>query len=72
MSATPTPSSLTPISLTRFLMEEKRAGRINPHLRLRIDVVARACKRISVEDGNSTLGGVLGDAGHHREHDAAA
>ena len=39
-----TPSS---ISLTRFLIEEQRAGRINAELRLLVEVVARACKRIS-------------------------
>lgn len=51
------------ISLTRYLIEEKRAGRINPDLRLLIEVVARACKRISVAVGKGALGGVLGDAG---------
>src|SRR3546814_14034508 len=40
-----------------------RAGRINPDLRLLIEVVARACKRISVAVGKGALGGVLGDAG---------
>ncbi len=51
------------ISLTRYLIEEKRAGHINPDLRLLIEVVARACKRISVAVGKGALGGVLGDAG---------
>ena len=36
------------ISLTRFLIEEQRADRINPDLRLLIEVVARACKTISI------------------------
>ncbi len=58
MSSLPT----TPISLTRFLIEEKRAGRINPDLRLLIEVVARACKTIAVAVGKGALGGVLGDA----------
>jgi fructose-1,6-bisphosphatase I len=51
------------ISLTRFLIEEKRAGRINPELRLLVEVVARACKTIAVAVGKGALGGVLGDAG---------
>ena len=55
--------SLTPCSLTRFLIEEQRAGRINPDLRLLIEVVARACKSISIAVGKGALGGVLGDAG---------
>jgi fructose-1,6-bisphosphatase I len=49
--------------LTRFLIEEERAGHIGPDLRLLIEVVARACKRISIEVGKGALGGVLGDAG---------
>ena len=51
------------ISLTRYLIEEQRAGRINADLRLLIEVVARACKSISVAVGKGALGGVLGDAG---------
>ncbi|MCE5234377.1 MAG: class 1 fructose-bisphosphatase [Mizugakiibacter sp.] len=54
---------MTSISLTQFLIEEKRAGRINPELRLLVEVVARACKRISIAIGKGALGGVLGDAG---------
>ena len=56
-------SQTSTISLTRFLIEEQRAGRINPDLRLLIEVVARACKTISVAVGKGALGGVLGDAG---------
>jgi fructose-1,6-bisphosphatase I len=56
-------SSSPSISLTRFLIEEQRAGRINPDLRLLIEVVARACKTISIAVGKGALGGVLGDAG---------
>ena len=52
-----------PISLTRFLIEEQRAARVNPELRLLIEVVARACKSISVAVGKGALGGVLGEAG---------
>ena len=55
--------SPTHISLTRFLIEEARAGRVNADLRLLIEVVARACKSISVAVGKGALGGVLGDAG---------
>ena len=51
------------ISLTRYLIEEQRADRIGPDLRLLIEVVARACKSISVAVGKGALGGVLGDAG---------
>ncbi|NUS38499.1 MAG: class 1 fructose-bisphosphatase [Lysobacter sp.] len=51
------------ISLTRFLIEEERAGRIGADLRLLIEVVARACKTISIAVGKGALGGVLGDAG---------
>jgi fructose-1,6-bisphosphatase I len=57
------PMSHSPISLTRFLIEEQRAGHINAELRLLIEVVARACKRISIAVGKGALGGVLGDAG---------
>ena len=55
--------SLTHISLTRFMIEEKRAGRVDADLRLLIEVVARACKTIAVAVGKGALGGVLGDAG---------
>lgn len=51
------------ISLTRYLLEEQRADRIGADLRLLIEVVARACKTISVAVGKGALGGVLGDAG---------
>ncbi len=56
-----TPAS--PVSLTRHLIEEERHGRICADLRLLIEVVARACKGISVAVGKGALGGVLGDAG---------
>ncbi len=53
-----------PISLTRFLLEQQRdKGSINADLRLLIEVVARACKRISIATAKGALGGVLGDAG---------
>ncbi|HMB43480.1 MAG TPA: class 1 fructose-bisphosphatase [Luteimonas sp.] len=63
-AAPPPPAHASgPCSLTRFLIEEKRHGRINPDLRLLIEVVARACKTIAVAVGKGALGGVLGDAG---------
>ncbi|MFC3552337.1 class 1 fructose-bisphosphatase [Lysobacter cavernae] len=58
--STPSPHS---VSLTRYLIEEQRAGRINADARLLIEVVARACKTISIAVGKGALGGVLGDAG---------
>jgi fructose-1,6-bisphosphatase I len=52
------------ISLTRYLVEQQRvAGRIPPELRLLIEVVARACKRISISVNQGALGDVLGSAG---------
>jgi fructose-1,6-bisphosphatase I len=54
----------SPVSLSRFLIEEQRdKGHINADLRLLIEVVARACKRISIAVGKGALGGVLGSAG---------
>jgi fructose-1,6-bisphosphatase I len=54
---------MKPISLTRYLIQEQHAGRINADLRLLIEVVARACKTISIAVGKGALGGILGDAG---------
>ncbi|MEN5059632.1 class 1 fructose-bisphosphatase [Luteimonas sp. TWI1416] len=51
------------ISLTRHLIEEQRLGHVTPDLRLLLEVVARACKRISVAVGKGALGDVLGEAG---------
>jgi len=60
----PSPVSVKPVSLSRFLIEEQRSkGQINADLRLLIEVVARACKRISIAVGKGALGGVLGSAG---------
>ncbi len=54
----------SPVSLTQFLIEEQRAhGTLNAELRLLLEVVARACKRISIAVSKGALGGVLGDAG---------
>ena len=55
------------ITLSRYLIEEQRQkNKINADLRLLIEVVARACKAISVAIGKGGLGdegGVLGEAG---------
>ena len=52
------------ISLTRYLVEQQRVdGHIPAQLRLLIEVVARACKRISQSVNKGALGGVLGTAG---------
>src|SRR5690348_18255972 len=54
----------SPITLTQFLIEEQRQhGAVNADLRLLIEVVARACKSISIAIGKGALGGVLGEAG---------
>lgn len=54
---------MTRPSLTRFLIEEQHAGRIDAELRQLITIVSRACKRISIAVSKGALGGVLGDAG---------
>jgi fructose-1,6-bisphosphatase I len=52
------------ISLTQYLVEQQRQhGHIPAQLRLLIEVVARACKRISISVNNGALGDVLGTAG---------
>ncbi|MCU0868324.1 MAG: class 1 fructose-bisphosphatase [Burkholderiales bacterium] len=51
------------ITLTRFLIEEQRNRNvIETDLRLLIEVVARACKSISLAVGKGALAGVLGSA----------
>lgn len=51
------------ISLTQYLVEQQRHnGSIPAQLRLLIEVVARACKRISISVNKGALGGVLGSA----------
>ncbi|MEP7043091.1 MAG: class 1 fructose-bisphosphatase [Dokdonella sp.] len=58
------PAGSPRVSLSRFLIEQQREhGRIDADLRLLIEVVARACKRISIAVGKGALGGVLGSAG---------
>ena len=57
-------SDATRISLTRFLIEQQREhGQINANLRLLIEVVARACKRISIAVNKGALGNIFGSAG---------
>lgn len=51
------------VTLTQFLIEQQRAGRISPDLRFLIEVVARACKAIGVNVSKGALAGVLGEAG---------
>jgi fructose-1,6-bisphosphatase I len=51
------------VSLTQYLVEEQRQHQsINAELRLLIEVVARACKRISYAVSKGALGEVLGSA----------
>ncbi len=51
------------ISFTRYLVEQQRVhGRIPPQLRLLLEVVARACKRISLAVNKGDLGDVMGTA----------
>ena len=52
-----------PISLTQYLVEhQRRNNSITADLRLLIEVVARACKRISIAVNKGALGDVLGTA----------
>jgi fructose-1,6-bisphosphatase I len=51
------------ISLTQYLVEQQRQhGHIPSELRLLIEVVARACKRISISVNKGALGEILGSA----------
>jgi fructose-1,6-bisphosphatase I len=51
------------ISLTQYLVEQQRKhGRIPGQLRLLLEVVARACKRIAIGVNKGALGDVLGSA----------
>ncbi len=51
------------ISLSRFLIEQQRAGVICADLRFLVEVLARACKAISHAVSKGALGGMLGGAG---------
>jgi fructose-1,6-bisphosphatase I len=49
------------VTLTQFLIEQQRKEQsLTPQLRLLIEIVARACKTISVMINKGELGGVLG------------
>ena len=51
------------VSLTQYLIEQQRQhGHITAELRLLIEVVARACKRISIAVNKGQLGDVMGSA----------
>jgi fructose-1,6-bisphosphatase I len=52
------------ISLSQYLVEKQREKNLIPaELRLLLEIVARACKRISYAVGKGELGGMLGAAG---------
>ena len=52
------------VSLTQYLVEKQRAhNTLEPELRLLLEVVARACKRISISVAKGALAGILGEAG---------
>ena len=51
------------VTLTQFLIEQQRAGRMTADLRLLLEVVARAAKAISVNVSKGALAGLLGEAG---------
>lgn len=54
----------SPVSLTQYLiLKQREKGLIPGELRLLIEVVTRACKRISIAVSKGALGGVLGDNG---------
>jgi fructose-1,6-bisphosphatase I len=50
-------------TLTQFLIERERSGRINADLRLLVETIARACKAISTRVNKGPLGGGYGSAG---------
>ncbi len=51
------------VSLSQFLIEQQRAGRVTADLRLLIEVVARSIKAISVNINKGAIAGLLGEAG---------
>lgn len=73
MNPDPSKRASTATSLTQYLVQKQRQSALNSHpvdrltaeLRLLLEVVARACKRISYAVGKGALAGLLGDAGHH-------
>jgi fructose-1,6-bisphosphatase I len=51
------------VSLTQYLVQKQHKQLITAELRLLLEVVARACKRISYAVGKGALAGMLGNAG---------
>ena len=51
------------VSLSQFLIEEQRAGRLDADLRLLVEVVARAVKAIAVTISKGKLWDVHGETG---------
>ena len=51
------------VSLTQYLVQKQQKDLITAELRLLLEVVARACKRISHAVGKGALAGMLGEAG---------
>ncbi len=51
------------VSLTQYLVERERAGKIDSSLRLLLESVARACQAIGAQVNRGALAGVLGSAG---------
>jgi fructose-1,6-bisphosphatase I len=52
------------VGLTQYLIEKQRSRNVlEPELRLLLEVVARACKRISIAVSKGALAGILGEAG---------
>ena len=51
------------VNLTQFLIDEQRAGRVSPDLRLLVEIVARAVRAIGVTVSKGALAGALGEAG---------
>ena len=60
----PIANRMRSISLTQYLVEKQREKNLIPgELRLLLEVVARACKKISIAVNKGALGNVLGEAG---------
>ena len=60
MSMNQSSQNVKGISLSRFLIEQQRAGVICADLRFLVEVLARACKAISHAVSKGALGGMLG------------
>lgn len=53
------------ISISQFLIEAQREGKLDANLRLLIEVVARAAKALAVTIGKGSFAGIHGEAGSH-------